>query len=160
MTQSHRTAAVKAPGRDASSPSPSGLRHWWPVLLIVVLVGLYGGVAGLAWWLEGLAHEHGARAQQEFPGDEVEALVALASSEHHSLTERNEAIHALAKLADRRALPVLVRMQTGKPCDHDHDVCQHELQKAIERCRGERRPPAWLSHLPFFPDAASQAERR
>ena len=47
-----------------------------------------------------------------------------------------QAVVALGQLGDPAALPVLERLATGRDCDHARDVCQKEVRKAIEGCRG------------------------
>jgi hypothetical protein len=54
----------------------------------------------------------------------------------HSLRERNRAVCALGQIGDRRALPVLQKHYSGKPCDHGSALCQRELGKAIELVEG------------------------
>lgn len=135
-----------AGGRHA--PAWRGLRHWWPVLAVAIAVGLYGGLASLAWWIQGEAHEVAARSMREFPGDEVISLIALVESPEHGLAERNRAVWALGQLADPRAAPLLERLHTGEPCDHATRLCQYELEKAVARCRGGNQAPRWL---PLFP---------
>jgi hypothetical protein len=70
------------------------------------------------------------------PGDQVEALVAFVETPTHGLQERNRAVWALGQLGDVRALPMLEKHYTGEPCDHDRELCQRELGKALELCRG------------------------
>jgi len=121
---------------------------WWPALGLVFLAVLYGGFVGIVWWAQGKAHEVALRATQVFPGDEVEALMALAESEHRPLADRNRAVWALGQLGDERALPMLKRFDTGRACDHSRLLCQKELRKAMDRCSGKNWAPGWL---PFFP---------
>jgi hypothetical protein len=85
-----------------------------------------------------------AEATQQYPGDRVEALIAYVKSEDHSLRKRNLAVWALGQIGDKRALPVLTESYTGQPCDHDHYLCQGELQKAIKLCQGNFNATAWL----------------
>jgi hypothetical protein len=85
-----------------------------------------------------------AEATQQYPGDRVEALIAYVKSEDHSLRKRNLAVWALGQIGDKRALPVLNQFYTGGPCDHDHYLCQGELQKAIKLCQGSFNATAWL----------------
>lgn len=128
--------------------SLGGLRYWWPVLALAVVLLLYSGFAGLVWWIQANAYKSADRAMLEFPGDDVEALVALVQSEQHTLAGRNRAVHALGQIGDRRALPVLERFHTGRECQHSRFLCQQELGKAIDRCNGKNWAPRWL---PFFP---------
>jgi hypothetical protein len=75
-------------------------------------------------------------AQRMHGGDAVEALIAYVDSPRYALQRRNRAVWALGQLGDARALPVLEKHFTGGPCDHDRELCQRELGKAIEACRG------------------------
>jgi hypothetical protein len=85
-----------------------------------------------------------AEATQQYPGDRVEALISYVKSENNSLRKRNLAVWALGQIGDKRALPVLDQFCTGGPCDHDHCLCQYELQKAIKLCEGSFNATAWL----------------
>ena len=84
-----------------------------------------------------------AEATQQYPGDRVEALIAYVKSDDHNLRQRNFAVWALGQIGER-ALPVLKQFYTGGPCDHDHYLCQYELQKAIKLCEGRFNATAWL----------------
>ena len=77
-----------------------------------------------------------ALAMQEYSGDRVEALMAYVSSQDHTLRERNRAIWALGLIGDKRALPLLEKSWTGRPCDHNTTLCQGEVGKAIKKCKG------------------------
>ncbi len=125
-----------------------GLRYWWPLLALSVILLLYSGFAGFVWWVQADAYKFAARAAQGFPGDQVDALLVLVQSEQHTLGERNRAVHALGQIGDPRALPVLERFYTGGECQHSRFLCQKELEKAIARCNGKNWAPSWL---PFFP---------
>jgi hypothetical protein len=74
-------------------------------------------------------------AQEEYPGDCVEALIAYIESDHHSYKEKNQAIWTIGVFGDERALPVLEKLYTGepcpKPCTKTTYICQYELEKAI-----------------------------
>jgi hypothetical protein len=69
-------------------------------------------------------------------GDSVVALIAFVETPTHTLQRRNRAVWALGQLGDSRALPVLEKHFTGGPCNHEREVCQRELGKALELCRG------------------------
>jgi len=124
-----------------------GLLYWSPILALAVLAAGYAAFAGLGQTIQAGAHERGAEAMREFPGDEVEALMALVESERHTLAERNHAVNALGLIGDARALPLLERLYTGEECQHDKFLCQHELRKAIDKCKGKGRAPKWLPFL-------------
>jgi hypothetical protein len=148
----HESKQHSAQGPDARRAR--GLVYWWPLLTAGAVLLLYGGFAGLVWRVQADAHEHGARATEDFPGDEVEALSALVQSQQRTLAERNHAVWALGQIGDSRALPVLETFYTGQPCQHDRFICQKELRKAIDRCRGKNRAPAWVPFLPHAPARA------
>jgi len=83
-------------------------------------------------------------AQERFPGDRVQALVAVVDCESCDLSDRNHAVWALGQLADQRALPVLERYYTGEKCDHLHKICQYELKKALRLVRSGYNSEAFL----------------
>lgn len=114
----------------------SFLRRWWPVLAAAVVTVAVAGVVGLGLFIQSAAHDQARAARRQFPGDEVEALLALVQSERHALSARNKAVWALGQLRDSRALAVLERYYTGGPCEHDRYLCQYELKKAIDACAG------------------------
>jgi len=96
------------------------------------------------WSIRSSVKSISAEATQEHAGDRIEALMAYANSENHSLRERNRAVWALGQIGDERALPVLERFNTGQPCNHDTSLCQRELGKAVKLCKGGLNLTAWL----------------
>jgi hypothetical protein len=74
-------------------------------------------------------------AQDKFHSDRVASLIAMVDCDSCAMNDRNHAVWALGQLADTRALPVLEKHYTGKPCDHFRDICQYELQKALRLMR-------------------------
>ncbi len=72
-------------------------------------------------------------AARKYPGDKVEALIMFADSKENSLRENNHAVWALGQLGDKRALPFLTKLLTGGPCDHETNLCQGEIQEAIQK---------------------------
>ncbi len=107
------------------------------VLILIVFVMT-------CWSIRSSVKSISAEATQEHAGDRIEALMAYANSENHSLRERNRAVWALGQIGDERALPVLERFNTGQPCNHDTSLCQRELGKAIKLCKGGLNLTAWL----------------
>jgi HEAT repeat protein len=71
------------------------------LVLAVAMVFLYIGSQ---------AQAVSAKATNEFPGDNVEALLAYLDSDTHSLDEKNKAVWALGRLKDKRALPDLEKL--------------------------------------------------
>ncbi|MBI4905077.1 MAG: hypothetical protein HY820_15690 [Acidobacteria bacterium] len=98
-----------------------------------VFVSIHGGVTDAA-----------RAAMTQYPGDRVQALCSLVDCQTCSLAERKRAVWALGQLRDPRALPILMKYYTRQQCDHASDVCQHELQKAVEAI--QRTYPLWLGY--------------
>lgn len=63
-------------------------------------------------------------------------LTRLVDCNGCDLRERDMAVWATGELKDRRALPVLKAHFTGRGCDHNRDLCQYELRKAIMKIDG------------------------
>lgn len=118
---------------------------------LIGAVLVFAALAGGGWgWLH-LAIQNGLdrsteQAQRAFPGatSEVSALIAVMQDKAYSLRERNMAVWALGQLRDPEALPALQAVHTGEPCDHQHHLCQRELRKAIELCRGDYPNILWI----------------
>jgi hypothetical protein len=101
--------------------------------ITVVLIGI---ILTLLFWSFYLSVKDISKiAQAEFGGDYVEALLKYAESDKHTFKERNLAIWAIEQFGDERALPVLLKMYTGKscilPCNTNDHICQYGLEKAI-----------------------------
>ncbi len=80
-------------------------------------------------------------------GDKITALAAYVEDESRNLSGRNRAVWALGQIGDDRALPLLEKYFTGEVCSHERFLCQHELQKAIRKCRGGLNAASWVSKL-------------
>ena len=123
------------------------LARWKKFLLygilvsVAVLLSTYGAIS---WVIDSGVESLCEKATTQYPGDNVEALMAYVNSEHNSIRERNRAVWALGQLGDRRALPALQEYYTGQPCQHDKYLCQHELRKAIRLCEGGTNITAWI----------------
>jgi hypothetical protein len=98
----------------------------------------------ICWSIRSSVKDMSAEAVGAFPGDRVEALMTYVDSDNHSLRQRNRAVWALGQIGDKRALPVLEKWYTGGPCEHDTSLCQRELSKAINLCKGSFNATAWL----------------
>ncbi|HEX6975279.1 MAG TPA: hypothetical protein VF147_12830 [Vicinamibacterales bacterium] len=109
-------------------------------LAVIALLGVF--VIGLM--IGSGVRDASTAAVAEFGGDRVQALIAVVDSPTHSLAQRNRAVWALGQLGDARALPALERHRTGAPCDHAHQICQYEIDKAIRACRGSTNLTAFL----------------
>ena len=80
-----------------------------------------------------------AKAQTAQPdsANNIAALINYVKSDTHSLKNRNSAVWALGQLRDGQALETLKELYTAKNCDHNHELCQHELKKAINLCKNK-----------------------
>jgi len=79
-----------------------------------------------------------ATATRAYPGDKVEALMKFVKSDVHGYSAQlyranNRAFWALGQLGDQRALPFLKDILTGQSCDHETNLCQGEIQEAIQK---------------------------
>ncbi len=72
-------------------------------------------------------------ATRKYPGDKVEALMMFVESKENGYSANNHAFWALGQLGDKRALPFLRNLLTGGPCDHETNLCQGEIQEAIQK---------------------------
>ena len=85
------------------------------------------------------------KAMAQFGGGRAEALIALVDCQTCSLHDRTQAVWALGQLRDKRSLPVLYKYYTGGPCNHELQICQNELSKAIRWTEGNEfvLPQLW-----------------
>ena len=132
----------------AQEKTASKLRTW---ILFSLLIGVAVVAYSVPWMFRQLrapVTERCAKAQLEFGGDCVEALAELAGSKNHSYIERNQAVWALGQLADERALPALLSLQSDVPCERpcrrDKHLCQYEVEKAIKWCRQGTLFSRWM----------------
>lgn len=106
----------------------------------ILLVVTYG----LACWNIGAGVKSmSEEALELYPGHVVPALLEYVDSTEHSLYKKNRAVWALGQLGDPMALAVLNKHYTGSSCDHARFLCQHELKKAINLCKGDWNVSAW-----------------
>jgi HEAT repeat protein len=111
----------------------------------IVIVIYLGGSLLIGWGINSTSR--GAMAN--FDGDRIEALIALVDCQSCRIEDRNQAVWALGQLRDKRALPVLYKYRTGKPCDHLRQICQYEISKAIRWTEGNSYmlPQIWRAML-------------
>jgi hypothetical protein len=125
-------------GKEMSLKSTSSLRRIFLRGILIVLL-----VCVVVTILLSLSIELGVKkicemATQEYPGDKVEALIMFVESTEngynaHRYSANNHAFWALGQLGDKRALPFLRNLLTGEPCDHETNLCQGEIQEAIQK---------------------------
>jgi hypothetical protein len=87
-------------------------------------------------------------ATARYPGDNVEALIALIESDDASFREKNQAIWALGQIGDDRALPVLRKLDSEepqpKPYNADAYIVQYSVEKAIRQIEGGFIMTRWM----------------
>ena len=105
-------------------------------ILVICAVVFY---FGMKVWIQSDVNQICNEAQSKFEGNKVEALINTIESDTIALPTKNQAIWALGQLGAPNALSSLKSLQTGKPCDHEQNVCQRELQKAIDAIEGKRK---------------------
>jgi hypothetical protein len=117
------------------------------VILLIALFVAFSAIELLIGWRVRIVIQ---RAQEHYSGDHIEALIATVECESCNLRERDSAVWALGPLADRRALPVLEKHYTGKPCNHLTRICEYELSKALRQVRngGNTESIIWRWMLP------------
>ena len=114
----------------------SFVRNRWKRILAMALCGLFLFFIGSGYVIGRQVREAVSAAQVVSPGDPVSALLAVLSSDDISLAEKNKAVWVLGQLGDPQATETLVSLFTGGICDHSRHLCQRELGKAIQLCRG------------------------
>jgi len=109
------------------------------ISFVVFILGIAGTYfATLAW----IHHDASAMAKEAsivFKKDKIESLLEVIESEDYSLKEKNKAVWALGVLKDKRALPRLEALHTAKECNHEEELCQYEIKKAILKIKREFR---------------------
>ena len=109
------------------------LRGALAVLLVCVVA-----IVLLSLWTELHVKKMCEMATQEYPGDRVEALMMSVETERygydaHRYRTNNHIFWTLGQLGDKRALPFLKNLLTHEPCDHGTNLCQGEIQEAIQK---------------------------
>lgn len=106
-------------------------------LLIIVCLGAVA-LSGIALHIHKSAKQYSAIAQQAHPhpGNDIAALIEYMNSKDHSLRQRNLAVWTLGRLRNPAALKALKSVYTAAECDHETNLCQYELKKAIKLCSG------------------------
>jgi hypothetical protein len=121
-----------------SLKSTSRLRRILLKGILTVLLVCLAVIILLSLWVELHVKKMCEMATRKYPGDKVEALMMSVESKEygyntHLYRANNRAFWALGQLGDKRALPFLRNLLTGEPCDHETNLCQGEIQEAIQR---------------------------
>lgn len=87
-------------------------------------------------------------AQEQHPGDPIDALLALIESDSASFKNKNRAIWALGQIGSKRALPLLHELDTekiqSKPYDSSAYIVQYTVEKAISQIEGNISLTRWM----------------
>jgi hypothetical protein len=107
------------------------------VLFGVSLLQIYQGVSEICTF-----------ATDRYPGDHIEALIALTADEDAPFADRNRAIWALGQIGDERALSLLKRLDTPeiqeKPYDSNSFIVQYSVEKAIDQINSNFVVTRWM----------------
>lgn len=83
-------------------------------------------------WIGQGIKERISTAKQQYSGIAEEALISYLEDTTHSPRERTDvAVWTLGQIRSQKALPILKKLYTGQPCDHNTGLCQYEIHKAI-----------------------------
>jgi hypothetical protein len=117
------------------------------VLAAVVIIGA-GAFAYSVREIFSSVQDISKAAKQRYDGDTVEALMALIESRDASFREKNGAIWALGQIGDKRALPLLERLDTDdlqpRPYDPDQYIVQYSVEKAIRQIQSRASLTRWM----------------
>lgn len=124
----------------------SDLKKVFISILGVSLVLILFSYAILSWQRYTTIGDVTAKAQQKFPGDRIESLIAYLNSDFTNLEEKTQVIWVLGELRDGKAILALQALSHAGHCDHSKYVCQRELLKALRKIKGETfNPYFWQS---------------
>jgi hypothetical protein len=126
-----------------SLKSTSRLRRVLLKGILIVLLACVVVIILLSLWVELHLKKTCEMATRKYPGDKVEALMmSVETGEYgynaHRYKMNNHIFWALGQLGDKRALPFLRSLLTGEPCDHETNLCQVEIQEAIQRLKSNQ----------------------
>ena len=105
----------------------------------LIITGTLVTIVGISVWIKTDVNSLAQRATERFQQDKIESLLAMIESDEFSLKEKNHAVWALGIFKDERALPKLESLHSGQPCNHETEICQYELRKAILKIKREFR---------------------
>ncbi len=124
--------------KEMSLKSTSRLRRVLLKGTLIVLLACVVVIILFSLWIELHVKKTCEMAERKYPGDKVEALIMFVQSKEnsynaHRYSANNHAFWALGQLGDKRALPFLRNLLTGKPCDHETNLCQGEIKEAVQK---------------------------
>lgn len=96
-------------------------------------------------WIGGSVKENISYAQDIYQGTAEDALIEMLIDETISTNDKTHiAVWTLGQLHAEKALPLLKKLYKNDPegetCygNHDYEICQYELYKAIEAIEGSK----------------------
>ena len=107
------------------------------IIMVLTILALYGYGCHLIFsGVQKITRE----AQASYGGEPVIALIALVEDESAPFEKRNTAIWALGQIGDKRALPVLQKLDTAEvqhpPYDSTAYIVQYSVEKALKHING------------------------
>ena len=125
-------------GKEMSLKSISRLKRVLLRGLLVVLLVCVVVIISFSLLVELHVKEMCEMATQKYPGDKVEALMMSVETKEygynaHRYKTNNHIFWTLGQLGNKRALPFLRNLVTDEPCDHETNLCQGEIQEAIQK---------------------------
>ncbi len=142
--QSHNTLLLmkgvmfRLKGKQMSPKSTSPLPRILLTGILALLLACVVVIVLLSLWIELHVKKMCEMATLKYPGDRVQALMmSVQTNEYgydaHRYNTNNHLLWALGQLGDDRALPFLKNLLTGQPCDHETNISQGEIKKAIRK---------------------------
>lgn len=122
---------------------PRKMRRFTVAAVVAIFIVLLGLLACDGLIIGSHLRLFSSKAQSQFPGKRLEALIALVQCQSCDRRDRNNAVWALGQLDDQRALPVLESCYAG---NHSELLDRETLQMALRhlRHRDRNRSEAFL----------------
>jgi len=120
------------------------------ILILITIIGLAFtfSVVYSFYTIYQSVSEISAKAKNNFGFDTVESLVTLIESDKFSYFDKNKAIWALGQIGDKRALPLLNKLDTDeiqkKPLDSKNYIVQYTVEKAIKQINSGFIATRWM----------------
>jgi HEAT repeat protein len=116
---------------------------------LIVTAVLFAVLFVDGWIIGSSLRQFSRNAQAQFPGNRVEALIALVKCDSCNRRDRNNAVWALGQLDDQRALPVLESCVAGNSCGSlDRDTVQLALRHLRHEDHNRSEAFLWRWMLP------------
>jgi hypothetical protein len=125
------------------------IRRFTVTAVVTIFIVLLGLLAGDGLIIGSYLRLFSRKAQSQFPGKRVEALIALVQCQSCDRRDRNSAVWALGQLDDQRALPVLESCYAGNHCELlDRETLQIALRHLRHHDRNRSEAFLWRWMLP------------